>query len=226
VLLDHFLFAPTRCLFGVLSFCYKNPSQINLCACPLLDTCNEGFQPTALFGGYRCCKCQKPPACWQESSRKENPIYADAVASHGANKAEETVVPLRDGQNFSLVASHILRATSRAWTKCILGFAVSGTGLPDVDFDIGVRLTPHNVHIVPDIVRNHTLVFCRYRMLPIRLSSTSGSFLLKILPLRMRLLSGSMVVLAAARWRVSFKRMDQSSGSMERINRCPTLTVG
>lgn len=83
----------------MLSCCYKIPSQIGPYACLLVDTRYEDFQRTALIGGYRSCERQKSSACGQEAARKENPIYAEAVAIQRADRAEETVVPFRDGEN-------------------------------------------------------------------------------------------------------------------------------
>jgi hypothetical protein len=65
-----------------------------------LNTRDEDFQLTPLVGGYRSRKCQKSPACGQEAARKKNPIYAKAVAVHGADRAEEAVVPFRDRADF------------------------------------------------------------------------------------------------------------------------------
>jgi hypothetical protein len=94
------MFAPPRCLVAVLSYCGKIPPQIDPCACLLVDTRHEDSQPTALIGGYRSCKCQKSSACGQEAARKESPIYAEAVDIRRADRAEKTIVPFRDGENF------------------------------------------------------------------------------------------------------------------------------
>jgi hypothetical protein len=85
---------------------------------------------------------------------------------------------------------YMVHATIRPYADADTGFSVNGTDLPDVDFDIGVRWTSQSVRTTTDRLRNHMLVFCQSRTIPILPNCTSGSSHLKIPRQRMRLPSG------------------------------------